>query len=349
MKKTSLYESHLELGAKIVPFAGFSMPIQYNSVKEEILSVRKSVGMFDVSHMGEFFISGEDTTKFINYLLPNDYEALPVGKAIYSPLLDDNGKIIDDLIAYKLGESRALICVNAANIQKDFDWIESQSKSFNVDFVDESENYSLIAIQGPEAKNALSKALNLPGLIDLNTYAVAETDDLIVARTGYTGEDGFEVFATHNKIERLWRSLLENNVTPCGLAARDTLRLEACYPLYGQELSQELSPFECGLKWTVKMDKDDFIGKKALEGSTPTMKLFKFQLEKGIPRSGLKIYDSSENEIGNVTSGTFSPTLGKGIAMGLIKSEKKFDDGDLLIDIRGKKYPAIREKKNFIK
>ena len=160
MKKTSLYETHLERGAKIVPFAGFSMPIQYNSVKEEILSVRKSVGMFDVSHMGEFFISGEDTTEFINYLLPNDYKALSVGKAIYSPLLDDNGKIIDDLIAYKLGENRALICVNAANIQKDFDWIRTQSKNFNVDFIDESEKYSLIAIQGPKAEDVLSKVLS---------------------------------------------------------------------------------------------------------------------------------------------------------------------------------------------
>ena len=162
MKKTSLYESHVELGAKIVPFAGFSMPIQYNSVKEEILSVRKSIGMFDVSHMGEFFISGEDTTNFINYLLPNDYENLPVGKALYSPLLDENGKIIDDLIAYKLSENRALICVNAANIQKDFDWIEAQSASFNVEFIDESENYSLIAIQGPKTEGLLSKVLNLP-------------------------------------------------------------------------------------------------------------------------------------------------------------------------------------------
>ena len=177
---------------------------------------------------------------------------------------------------------------------------------------------------------------------------MTETDGLIIARTGYTGEDGFEVFAEHNKIRELWKSLLKNNVAPCGLAARDTLRLEACYPLYGQELSQELSPLECGLKWTVKMDKADFIGKKALKESTPLKKLFKFQLEKGIPRSGLKIYDSSDSELGHVTSGTFSPTVGKGIAMGLIKSDKKFDDGDLLIDIRGKKYPAIREKKTSL-
>ncbi len=349
MKKTFLYEDHKELGAKMVPFAGFSMPIQYNSVKQEILSVREFAGMFDVSHMGEFFVQGKQTSQFIDYILPNNYKDLPVGKALYSPILNSEGKILDDLIAYKLSDERALICVNAANIEKDFDWISSKAQNFNVEILNESEKYSLIAVQGPKASDILSEELALPGIESLPTYGVLESGDLIIARTGYTGEDGYEVFGSHQKIKKIWLNLIKSKVSPCGLAARDTLRLEACYPLYGQELSEELTPFDCGLKWTVKMEKDDFLGKESLSKVKSTKKLIRFYLENGIPRAGLKIFDREDNEVGHVTSGTFSPSFKKGIAMGLIKSEKKFEEGDLLIDIRGKKYPAIKQKKNFIK
>jgi aminomethyltransferase len=349
MKLTSLNEIHIELGAKMVPFAGFSMPIQYTSVKEEILSVRKSAGMFDVSHMGEFFVEGGQVNDFIDYLLPNNFKTLSVGKALYSPLLNDDGKIIDDLIAYKLSDQRALICVNAANIKKDYEWISSKTNNFDIKLTNESQDYSLIAVQGPKAVSILKSALELPSLENLSTYGVLEFKGSIIARTGYTGEDGFEVFGNHETIKNLWKSLIEKGVTPCGLAARDTLRLEACYPLYGQELSEKITPLDCGLKWTVKLGKQDFIGHKALQNYKPNYKLIKFSLEKGIPRAGLKIFDPENNEVGQVTSGTFSPIIGKGIAMGLIKNEKIFKDGDLLIDIRGKKYPAVKENKNFIR
>ncbi len=350
MKRTKLYEEHISLGAKMVPFANYDMPIQYSSVKEEIFAVRKSCGVFDVSHMGEFFIEGAETEKAIDYLLPNDFSSLDVGKAMYSPLLDLDGHIIDDLIAYKLSSSKSLICVNAANIEKDFQWISSQLKDFNISLSDQSGDYSLLAIQGPDSLKKLNEIFdNSINLSSISTYGVMESvKNLIFARTGYTGEDGFEIFGPHEEIKTIWRQLIKNNVKPCGLASRDTLRLEACYPLYGQELNQNLNPLECGLKWTIKMHKSEFIGKNALEKAAVDYKLIKFFLEKGIPRAKSKILSPSGESIGEVTSGTFSPVFNKGIGMGLIKKDNISEEGDLLIEIRGKKYPATKVTKNFL-
>ncbi|MAW07914.1 MAG: glycine cleavage system protein T [Halobacteriovoraceae bacterium] len=350
MKKTSLFENHVRLGAKMVPYAGFNMPVQYNSVKEEILSVRNKCGMFDVSHMGEFLIEGTDAIKAMDYLIPNDFVNLPIGKAIYSPLLNEQGGIIDDLIAYKLSENKVLVCVNAANIDKDYAWFEKNLNPFNISLRNESNNFSLVALQGPESENHLRKLSFTKDLPLMKSYEVLSFQGLIIAKTGYTGELGFEIFGNHQKITEVWEELSENGVIPCGLAARDTLRLEVCYPLYGQELNENVSPLESNLGWTVKLEKKgDFIGKESLKRATKSTKLVKLKINKGIPRQGSKIIQLNTNEeIGEVTSGTYSPSVGCGIAMARVKNSYKIQDGDLLIEIRSKQYPAEVIKKNFL-
>ncbi len=233
MKKTALYQQHIDLGAKMVEFAGHEMPIQYSNLKQEALAVREGAGMFDVSHMGEFFIEGKDATRFVDLLITNDFAGAPELKAVYSPLCREDGTVIDDLISYKLSETRVLICVNAANIQKDWNWINSQARDFDVKITDCSEKYSLLALQGPKAFEIFSEVDS--GLKDIDYYSVQIREDgeipVIYARTGYTGEDGFEIFAPHDEIVGLWKKLLNHDVTPCGLGARDVLRLEVCYPL----------------------------------------------------------------------------------------------------------------------
>ena len=350
MKKTSLYENHVELGAKIVPYAGFNMPVQYKSVKEEILSVRNKCGVFDVSHMGEFLIEGTDASKAMDYMIPNDFINLPVGKAIYSPLLNEEGGILDDLIAYKLSENKVLVCVNAANIEKDYAWFEKNLEPFNISLKNESDNFSLIALQGPQSEIHLKKLSFIKDLSPMKNYEVINHEGLIIAKTGYTGELGFEIFGDHKTITKIWDELNENEVTPCGLAARDTLRLEVCYPLYGQELNEQVGPLESNLGWTIKLEKKgDFIGKESLKKATKNTKLIKLKMNKGIPRQGSKIIQLKNNEeIGEVTSGTYSPTVGCGIAMARVKNSYKIQDGDLLIEIRSKQYPAEVVKKNFL-
>ena len=348
MNKTSLYDQHVSLRAKMVPFAGFEMPIQYDSVKEEINSVRSTCGMFDVSHMGEFFIVGKDAIPAVDYLLSNNFMNSPVGKATYSPMLNYEGGVMDDLIAYKLSGEKVMLCVNAANIIKDYEWIAKNISKFDVTLENKSDNFSLIAVQGPKAYENLEKLNFLQSCNKIDTYEVFEKDSLIIARTGYTGEDGFEIFGPHLKIIQIWENLQQIGVKPCGLASRDTLRLEACYPLYGNELDESLSPYDCGLKWTVKMDTSDFIGKSALANAKPKYKLVKLLVEKGIPRQGAKILNDAGEIIGKITSGTFSPTIQRGISMGLIRNSNKVAEGDLLIEIRSKKYPASKINKNFL-
>lgn len=350
MKKTALYDSHLELGAKMVEFGGFEMPIQYSNLKQEVLAVRNSVGMFDVSHMGEFFVSGKDAVKFINQLVTNDFESAPVGKAVYSPLCRDNGTVVDDLISYKLSEELVMICVNASNIAKDWNWINSRTGDFDVKVVDRSEDYSLIALQGPNSFEIL-KAID-EELEDIDYYSIQirETGDtpIIYARTGYTGEDGFEIFAAHDIIKGLWTKLLERDVVPCGLGSRDVLRLEVCFPLYGQEIDDEVTPLESGLKWAVKFDKPSFVGKEALESSKPRFSNIKLVLEKGIPRTGYEIMDDNEQVVGHITSGSMSVMLGKGVAMARVEKQKYNPKSELFVNIRNKKYQATKHKGPFV-
>jgi aminomethyltransferase len=351
MKKTILHDQHKEiLKAKMAPFAGFMMPLQYTSAKEEISAVRNAAGIFDVSHMGEFFITGEETIQFVDYIITNDYQKLPVGKAIYSPICNNDGNIIDDLIVYKLSPTKALICVNAANIEKDWNWIYPFTDKFNIKIENRSDEFSLIALQGPNSEKILSKTF--PSQSSLFTglpyYGVLddEVNKTIFARTGYTGEDGFEIFCKNESVEAIWLRLLENGAQPCGLAARDTLRLEVCYPLYGKELDDAHSPRESSLAWTLKKNDAPFIGKEEIAKREVNTKVIKLSLEKHIPREGYQVF-LKEEVIGKVTSGTFSPTLSQGIAMARVKNIKNLQQDDLLIEIRGKKYQAKYHKSAF--
>lgn len=344
--RTSLYERHVQLGAKVVDFAGWDMPVQYKSVKDEVLAVRQKAGVFDVSHMGEFFIEGKRAIEFIDYLVTNNIAAAEMGKAVYSPLCREDGTVIDDLIVYKLAADRLMVCVNASNIDKDFNWMKQFASKFDVKFTNQSNDYSLLALQGPESFEHL-KAL-VGALPDMPYYSIWEGGQVMVARTGYTGEDGFEIFGGHGVIAKLWDQLLARGVAPCGLAARDVLRLEVCYPLYGHELNDEITPLDAGLGWTVKKDKADFVGKAALTNYTVRFKLVKLLVEKGIPREGYAVCDAQDKVIGKVTSGTQSVILSQGVALARIEAEHAKPGQNYFIDIRQKKYAATVTTKPFV-
>lgn len=349
--RTSLYEAHIGLSAKMAPFAGFDMPLQYSSVKEEVMAVREHAGVFDVSHMGEFFVTGPDAVTFVDYLITNDFLNAEMLKAVYSPLCREDGTVIDDLIAYKLAAERVLICVNASNIQKDWEWISSKKGSFNCSLENLSSEYSLLAIQGPKTELILRDfGIKLPK--DFPYYSILETthegEKLIVARTGYTGEDGFEVFSSHKFAVHLWDKLIFNGVKPCGLAARDVLRVEVCYPLYGHEITDAVTPLDSGLAWTVKLAKPTFIGKSALETYKPKFQLVKLSLERGIPREGYDVLNSEHQKIGTITSGTMSVVTGKGVALALIEKSKAPADKKYIINIRNTNYEANFHPKAFV-
>lgn len=348
--RTHLYDEHVKLGAKIVPFAGWDMPVQYTSVKDEVLAVRNNVGIFDVSHMGEFFLEGKDAEAFADYLVTNDILSAPMGKAIYSPLCREDGTVIDDLIVYKIAPGRVMICVNASNIDKDYAWMKSKHVGFECSFVNMSKIFSLVALQGPKAHEILKPLI--PTLPEMEYYSVFETmgvdAPIIIARTGYTGEDGYEIFGHHHTIKALWNELIKKGAVPCGLAARDVLRLEVCYPLYGHELTDEVNPYDAALGWTVKPTKTKFIGKDALAHKPTKYKLVKLQLDKGIPREGYPVLNAQNEVIGTVTSGTMSVVLNKGIAFARIQIDKAPKDEVFSIDIRSKSYPAQLIKKPFV-
>jgi aminomethyltransferase len=352
-KVTALNKKHLALNAKMAPFAGFMMPLQYTTVKQEVAAVRQQVGVFDVSHMGEFELKGPDAYRFIDFVLTNNFLQAGDGKAVYSPLCRDNGTIIDDLIAYKISPTRVLLCVNAANIEKDWGWIESKLAGFDCKMVNRSEEYSLIAIQGPGSESLLAK-LNLMPDEEFDHYSVKTIkqgdDEIIIARTGYTGEEGVELFASHQMICTIWDKLMDEDVTPCGLVARDVLRLEAGFPLYGNELNDELTPLDCGLKWTVRAEKERFVGREALcdTQKPPKYRQIRLLLDRGVPRNNYPVLNSMQEEVGEVTSGTQSPTLNKGIALASILNNKFSTTESYSIKIRDKIYPAERYKKPFI-
>lgn len=347
-KQTSLFKEHVALGAKMVDFAGWMMPIQYKNLKEEVLAIRESVGVFDVSHMGEFFVTGSEAVKFVDYLVTNDISGAELLKAVYSPLCRENGTIIDDLIVYKLAPDELMICVNASNIEKDFTWIKKQAKKFDCEVKNRSNEFSLLALQGPKSFEVLKK-LNLGFEIhDIDYYSIARSGDVLIARTGYTGEDGFEIFGGHEFIKKIWDEMLQLDVKPCGLGSRDVLRLEVCYPLYGHELNDEVTPLDTGLKWTVKMNKENFVGKDFLSTYDPKFQLIKLVLDKGIPREGYHVETSEGKVIGEITSGTMSVVLGKGVALARVEKKLYSADAQIIVDIRGRKYNAQINKKPFV-
>lgn len=347
--KTALYEAHKALGAKLVDFAGWEMPIQYENLKKEVQAVRENVGVFDVSHMGEFFVEGSEALDFVDYLVTNDIKNSEISKAIYSPLCREDGTIIDDLIVYKISHDKLMICVNAANIQKDFKWMQEHIEKFNCTLTNKSEDYSLLALQGPKSFEIL-KSIDMGFEVkDMDYYSIQTgPKNILIARTGYTGEDGFEIFGDHTTIKMIWTRLMELNVTPCGLGARDVLRLEVCYPLYGQELNDDLTPLDAGLKWTVKFDKEDFIGKQFLMNYYPKYQLLKIILDKGIPRIGYAVENASGKKIGEITSGTMSVVISKGVALARVEKILYSNEEKLSIDIRGRKYSAQINKKPFV-
>ncbi|TVZ14957.1 glycine cleavage system aminomethyltransferase GcvT [Maribacter sp. MAR_2009_72] len=360
MKNTALTTTHELLGAKMVPFAGYNMPVSYEGVNAEHETVRNGVGVFDVSHMGEFLISGPNALDLIQRVTSNDASKLTIGRAQYSCLPNETGGIVDDLIVYRIKDDQYLLVVNASNIDKDWAHIAAYNKEFNADMRNISEGYSLLAIQGPKAVEAMQSLTS----IDLSTikfyhFEVADfagIDNVIISATGYTGSGGFEIYCKNQEVKQIWDKVFEAGaefgIKPIGLAARDTLRLEMGYCLYGNDIDDTTSPFEAGLGWITKFTKD-FVNSEALEKEKkhgPERNLVAFELdERGIPRHGYDIVDGNGKTIGTVTSGTMSPSMGTGIGLGYVPTVFSEYGSKIQIQIRKKAIPATVVKLPFYK
>ena len=358
MRKTALTSTHIDLGAKMVEFAGYYMPLQYEGLGIEHETVRNAVGVFDVSHMGEFLISGPNALELIQKVSSNDATKLEIGKAQYSCLPNDKGGIVDDLIIYKIKEEQYLLVVNASNMEKDWDWISSHN-SMGAEMKDLSMDYSLLAIQGPKAVEAM-QSLTEVNLSEIKFYnfevaPFAGIENVIISATGYTGSGGFEIYCKNSEAKQVWDKVLKAGadfgIKPIGLAARDTLRLEKGYCLYGNDINDTTSPLEAGLGWVTKFTKD-FINAdnlKAQKEAGVTRKLVGFEMiERGIPRHDYPILDADGNEIGIVTSGTMSPSLSKGIGMGYVPTELSKPDSEIMVQIRNKQVKAKVVKMPFL-
>ncbi|ALU74631.1 glycine cleavage system aminomethyltransferase GcvT [Tenacibaculum finnmarkense] len=359
MKNTALTHIHEALGAKLVPFAGYNMPVQYEGINIEHETVRTGVGVFDVSHMGEFFLKGENALALIQKVATNDASKLVPGKAQYSCMPNADGGIVDDLIIYMIAENEYMLVVNASNIEKDWNWIASHN-DLNVTMENRSDDWSLLAIQGPKAVEAMQSltAVNL-STIKFYTFEIADfagIPNVVISATGYTGSGGFEIYVKNKDVEQLWKKVFEAgadwNIKPIGLAARDTLRLEMGYCLYGNDIDDTTSPLEAGLGWITKFTKD-FVNSEALKAQKEagvTKKLVAFELtERGIPRHDYEIVDADGTVIGRVTSGTMSPSLGKGIGLGYVTKENSKVDSDIFIQVRKKQLAAKVVKLPFYK
>lgn len=359
MKNTALTHIHEQLGAKMVPFAGYNMPVQYEGVNIEHETVRNGVGVFDVSHMGEFLITGPGALDLIQRVTSNDASVLTVGRAQYSCLPNNEGGIVDDLIVYRMKEEQYLLVVNASNIEKDWNWIASHNTD-NVEMRNISDDYSLLAIQGPKAIEAM-QSLTTVDLSAINYYhfevgPFAGIENVIISATGYTGSGGFEIYCKNSEVEQLWTKVFEAGaafgIKPIGLAARDTLRLEMGFCLYGNDINDNTSPIEAGLGWITKFTKEftNSVNLKAQKEAGVSRKLVGFELiERGIPRHDYEIVDADGNNIGIVTSGTMAPSLGKGIGMGYVKTEFAAVDSTVYIQIRNNKVAAKVVKMPFYK
>lgn len=352
MKETCLHNRHTALGAKMAPFAGYDMPIEYNGLDSEHTAVRTSCGVFDVSHMGEVDIIGPDAQKYVNYIFTNDAAAMTDGQCAYGMMTAENGGTVDDLLVYRVNAEHFMLVINAANIDKDVDWIRSNSTGFDVDIVDRCEDFSQLAVQGPDSEAVMKNLLGFD-CSDLSFYTFKILNDgTIISRTGYTGEDGFEIYASPDTICHLWDTLIENGIAPCGLGCRDTLRFEAGLPLYGDELSEDITPLEAGLGMFVKLDKPEgFIGRDTLAQQKVTgLERKVVGLEISSPataRHGYEVLDSEGNVIGYITTGYNSLTLGKNIAMALISAKYAALGTELQVRIRRKTAPATVIKKRF--
>ena len=349
-KRTCLYDKHVELGAQISPFGGFDMPIQYSSIIEEHNAVRNDCGVFDVSHMGEVVVRGRDAERYVQHIFTNDVSKISQGQILYGMMCYEDGGTVDDLLVYKMGENDFFLVINAANIDKDWQWMNENSKDFDIELVNKSDDYRQIAVQGPNSERVVEEVLGLKRS-ELTFYTVKKIDDVIVSRTGYTGEDGFEIYASHNFICDCWDKLIESGrCKPCGLGCRDTLRFEVGLPLYGDELSPEISPVMAGLSMFCKLDKEEFIGKEALvrqKTEGVEKRLIGIELEgKAIPRHGYAVLRDG-NAVGEVTTGYHSISTDKSVCMALVNAADAKLGTPLEVQIRKKTFPGVVVKKKF--
>ncbi len=365
MRKTAMYEEHVKAQGKIVDFCGWALPIQYEGlgIKAEHQGVRTTAGLFDVSHMGEVWVTGEGAESFVDHLVTNDVKSMVYGQVQYNMMCYPHGGVVDDLLVYKASPTRYLLVINAANVEKDVAWIQEQAAGVpEVEVRDASMDYAEVAIQGPMAATILGKVLDFDIDVEMGFFYFREEIDLggmkaIISRTGYTGEDGFEIYVPWDEGGKLWKILMEagkeHGLIPAGLGARDSLRFEACLPLYGHEISQDITPLEAGLGFFVKLDKAGFIGQEALKKSKAEgqhrRSIGLEMVDKGVPRSGYPIQNAQGDTLGYVTTGGHSPTLEKNIALGMVSPDGLTEEGPYFIDVRGKKKAAKRVKKPFYK
>ena len=360
-KRTPLYDEHVRLGARIVPFGGWLMPVQYSGIVDEHLAVRNAVGMFDISHMGQFVVSGNAARDWLNTMLTNNIAKLDVGQGQYTFLLNENGGVIDDLIVYRRGETEFLLVVNAAKVEEDFAWLDQHRQDADVTTLrNRSADSGGVAIQGPRVVDLFYELLGadveLPARNCIRDFVIADMP-VSIARTGYTGEDGVEVFFRATDATKFWNLVLEDGkqfgIKPCGLGARDTLRLEMCYPLNGSDLSPERNPIEAGLGFFVDLEKVRFIGREKLvatktNSARERLVAFKMKGKGPPPRPHYPLFGDG-NRIGEITSGTLSPSLNIGIGMGYVSAASAKIGTPLEVEIRGQKFPATIEKKPLYK
>ncbi len=353
-KRTCLYDRHVALNAKMVPFGGFEMPLQYTDIADEHIAVRTACGVFDVSHMGEVLVTGPEAERYVQHIFTNDVAGAPVGKIYYGMMLHENGGTVDDLLVYKEADDRFFLVINAANIDKDYAWIVEQAKPFDVVTENQSEYYGQIAVQGPQSERVVEEVLGIP-CAELIFYTFKKLEmageTIIISRTGYTGEDGFEIYGSHAFTVAQWDKLIESGrVKPCGLGCRDTLRFEVGLPLYGDELTDELSPIEAGLGMFVKLNKEEFVGKEACakqKAEGITRKVVGIELEgRAIPRHGYDVVVNDE-VVGTVTTGYNSISTGKSVCMALVKIEYAKLGTPVQIRIHRKLQPGVVVKKKF--
>ncbi|GJL77111.1 MAG: aminomethyltransferase [Nitrospinaceae bacterium] len=358
LKTTPLFETHKKLGAKLAPFAGWHMPIQYAGVIQEHLCVRNGVGIFDVSHMGEIDIRGKESKKLLQKLITNDIEKMSDHSILYTVMCYENGGIVDDLLVHRYSEDHYFLCVNAGNSEKDFQWVQKIAAPYNVEVRDISSEIAQLAIQGKDAEPLLQKLCDAP-LSDVEYYHFKKVkihhNDCLISRTGYTGEDGFEIYLSFNQAESLFQMILDAgksfDIQPIGLAARDTLRLEMGYALYGNDITSDTSPLEAGLGWVVKLDKEDFVGRERLKNQKETGLTRKLAgiklLDRGVPRPHYPVY-SEDEVVGELTSGTFSPSLNVGIGLCYLSTERATVGSRVSVGIRNQKVPAEIVKPPFV-
>ena len=353
-RRTPFYERHHAAGARFVPFAGWEMPLQYTGISAEHLAVRSDLGLFDVSHMGEVEVRGPGALAAVNSLITNDLGRLADGRACYTPLCLESGGIIDDLIVYRFSEERILICTNASNHQRDYEWFAERLAGHpTVTVLDQAERYAQLALQGRRAEALLSTLTKAP-LAELSRFAFLEAEvagvTCLISRTGYTGEEGYELYIPSERALPVWDGLMGADAPPTliGLGARDTLRMEVKYPLYGQELTEETTPLEALLSWTVKFKKGDFVGRDALlkqreEGIPRSLVAFRME-GRSIPRTGYPVIDEAGAQIGTVTSGTRSPTLSCGIGIAYVPRSTAEIGAPVAVEIRGKRAVGVQVK-----